>query len=693
MSDRKWNRREIIQSSVIGVQAAAIGWLALRDRSKPDETTGIGAMGWVDDPDGRAPVAATMPAFAETPAFRAVQGDEPKAVYLWDAYRRLNGINPPERDQGGVGSCVSFGTAAAIEATLANQIFLGFPGEFRDVAQEVIYAGSRVEIGGGRIRGDGSIGAWAAKFVVNYGIIARGVALGYDLTRYDESRCRGWGRSGVPDDLEREAKKFPVKDAAAVQSWSEAKRALVNAYGIAICSNRGFTMARDSRGICKPSGTWAHCYTGENWISGPTYRRIRDIKPGHTVYDHNGDERAVTEVFSREYSGNLARISVKGGVQTSMTEDHPVLVYRRVHHRARTMVMAGVVAGCEGDTFPGRCNQNFAPAWVHAKDVRPGDYLVSPAAATSDPISPRDGVEPSSELAWLFGFLIGDGYAVRGHKIGLRIGRSKPWRRAIEAFRLLGLKATIKRNPTFVEIRAYNSDLATWFSETFYDSDRQKIIPDWLMNWDRESLIEGLMAADGCNFKGRMIYSTISESLALQVRQILIGLGHRVVMNSKMPGKGAYANGKRQFGLEYRPDATRGSVQIHEGSALLKVKSILLLPYSGTVHNIEVEEAHSYIAGGYATHNCMALDGYHIDTDGREYGHITNSWGARAHTGPVGWGNPNLAGFWTDSKTIDGMLRQDDSWAFSGVTGFPARQIDWNVMADPRINRGRLLLA
>src|SRR5437763_1529398 len=74
--------------------------------------------------------------------------------------------------------------------------------EYRDLAQEVIYGGSRVEVGGGRLRGDGSVGAWAAKFVHDYGVVPRGVHGRYDLSRYDERRCREYGARGVPGDLE-----------------------------------------------------------------------------------------------------------------------------------------------------------------------------------------------------------------------------------------------------------------------------------------------------------------------------------------------------------------------------------------------------------------------------------------------------------------------------------------------------------
>jgi hypothetical protein len=75
--------------------------------------------------------------------------------------------------------------------------------------------------------------------------------------------------------------------------------------------------------------------------------------------------------------------------------------------------------------------------------------------------------------------------------------------------------------------------------------------------------------------------------------------------------------------------------------------------------------------------HCMCLDGYYVDEDGKEYGHIENSWGADAMTGPVGWGAPSTAGFWAQSKVVDRMLKAGDSWAFSAVTGFPARKIDW----------------
>ncbi len=80
----------------------------------------------------------------------------------------------------------------------------------------------------------------------------------------------------------------------------------------------------------------------------------------------------------------------------------------------------------------------------------------------------------------------------------------------------------------------------------------------------------------------------------------------------------------------------------------------------------------------------MHVDGYHQDGATRLYFHVENSWGTNYHTGPVGWGNPTPAGFWISSESIDRALRQGDSYAFSGATGFPARKLpDWFV-SEPR---------
>lgn len=238
-----------------------------------DAGPGGQATGWVRDDNAVKAFKATLaqPIFAGTPAGSA-SDPLPDHVYLWDAYVKIAGRLPPIFDQNPVGSCVSFGTARALERSLGWDIaFLKAPYEFAHVVEEVIYAGSRHEIGGDRIRptwndpnGDGSNGSWAAKFVTTYGVLPRGTYLAgkYVLDKYSPTLCRKWGAvgAGVPDDLEPDVKKFPTGSTAQVRNWEECKRSLANGYAVAECSNILMGQQRDANGVVKAySIRGGHC--------------------------------------------------------------------------------------------------------------------------------------------------------------------------------------------------------------------------------------------------------------------------------------------------------------------------------------------------------------------------------------------------------------------------------------------------
>lgn len=220
------------------------------------------AFGWVDKPDDvKAVVAAAgIPDFADTPAGKAVQGDEDR--FLWQAVRKVNDRGPPwypDVNQQSVGCCVGCGYKHSVDVCQAIQILSGRAAEWKPVAVEVIYGGSRVEVGGGQIGGDGSVGAWAAKWCRDYGVVPMAKYAGADLTEFSPARARQFGSRGVPADIEAEARKFPVKSTALVKTWEDVKRAVAQGYPVAVCSNQGFTMTRDAAGFARPSGQWAHC--------------------------------------------------------------------------------------------------------------------------------------------------------------------------------------------------------------------------------------------------------------------------------------------------------------------------------------------------------------------------------------------------------------------------------------------------
>lgn len=239
--------------------------------------------GWHKDPKEVALVQSrlTDPMFLTSICSRS-SNDIPDFVYLWKAAEQVLGAKLPGRNQGQVGSCVSFGTAAAIEHSMLAEIVLGDLEEFKPLCQEEIYGGSRVTIGGGQLRGDGSVGAWAAEYVNKYGILARGKYGSINCEKYDEEMCRLWGKKGVPNELLPEIKLHPVKTTSLVRNFTEAKKALASGYGISVCSNQGFDgMDRDANGFATPRGEWGHCMALIGYQTGS--------RPGGFILNSWGD--------------------------------------------------------------------------------------------------------------------------------------------------------------------------------------------------------------------------------------------------------------------------------------------------------------------------------------------------------------------------------------------------------------------
>lgn len=239
--------------------------------------------GWVDNPDARDATIATMrrPMIGDLPPLQ-----ENKDVFLFQIVRQVKGSDLSAGPQG-IGDCVSWGYEGLVDVIQCVQIFnalkaanlLGADGndpqrialtsQFEETATEPIYALSRVEYG--NLDGsydDGSVGAWAAKAIEVGGTLSRPTLKRAGLNpNYDKTRAKEWGAKGLPDHLEPIARQHRVKRVSQVTTFEQAAALIQNGYPVAVCSNQGFTMTRDSQGFCRASGTWYHCmlFEGVRW--------------------------------------------------------------------------------------------------------------------------------------------------------------------------------------------------------------------------------------------------------------------------------------------------------------------------------------------------------------------------------------------------------------------------------------------
>ena len=167
----------------------------------------------------------------------------------------------PYNERQTTGDCVSHGTRNACDVSRAVEIHLN------NEKESWIARGATEAIYGARGHGgQGMSCSRAATFVSQSGgIVVRknyhGIA---DFSKYNGNLGANWGTKGLPDPVIDLANDHQIKTTSLVQTIEEARDALANGYGLAVCSNFGFSNKRDKKGISSPSGSWAHCMA---WIA------------------------------------------------------------------------------------------------------------------------------------------------------------------------------------------------------------------------------------------------------------------------------------------------------------------------------------------------------------------------------------------------------------------------------------------
>lgn len=158
------------------------------------------------------------------------------------------------------GTCVGQGTYRALQDSLYRQIDDGEIGIPVEIAYEPIYGGSRVNIGKGKIRGDGSIGAWAAQWLAMYGMTPRAMYGTIDLSNPHEELAVRWGNPGVgvPRDVISASADFKVA-AHKCETTDDIADALAAGYGVAVCADQVYGDTRDQNGMTRPASRGGHC--------------------------------------------------------------------------------------------------------------------------------------------------------------------------------------------------------------------------------------------------------------------------------------------------------------------------------------------------------------------------------------------------------------------------------------------------
>ena len=278
-----------------------------------------------------------------------------------------------------------------------------------------------------------------------------------------------------------------------------------------------------------PSSFWKYCFPGNTLVATPNSQvAIKKLKVGSRVVNADGEIGVVQETKKRYFSGDLVTIKATGTLPFKATDEHPVLVAR---DRAST------------------------PAWVAAKDIRIGDYLLVPKLQLADaPTSleweappraigrnPKLGMplELTEDVLYLFGRFLADGCAslfTEGkYERGIcMIADGKE--QLPELQHLVEIIEDAIGAARVVELdRSYRIDfgklyVAKKFAQWFGRKAHRKHIPEFIMNLTDPALIlsfvRGYFFGDGHvvsagKSRGSIVASSASKKLILQLQLLL----------------------------------------------------------------------------------------------------------------------------------------------------------------------------
>jgi len=379
-------------------------------------------------------------------------------------------------------------------------------------------------------------------------------------------------------------------------------------------------------------------------------KNIENIEENEHVYTHKGQIKKVTNVYKRDYEGDLIVIKPHYGLESiRLTPEHPVLVFPR---RRKGTWIWGKRRLLFGD------GAIWTPAWSLAK----GDFLFVPFPEREDKtfiliedyFEPEDLVKdngmvvlkgrnqfgatfphPSAnkhknvidvddDFLFILGLYIAEGcWTPQGPDFSLDTREVELQNRLIQSMeRKFGITGTVHLKSRHRWSCRYNdrmigrllSRLCGWRSNN-------KHIPAWALWLPPEKLwklLEGMFLGDG-HFRQveqtYLSYSTVSENLANDLQTALIGLGIMPYLNRATRGdfeiKIYRPNlGKIAFLHDYELEpALKKSSRLENvsGGLAIPIKSIDVISYVGPVYNLEVEEDESYMISNVAVHNCMPV--------------------------------------------------------------------------------------
>ncbi len=181
---------------------------------------------------------------------------------------------------------------------------------------------------------------------------------------------------------------------------------------------------------------------------------------------------------------------------------------------------------------------------------------------------------------------------------------------------VLGLESRESVRETTRTVTIGKSSAAIVFAELCGRGARAKRVPEAIFSAPPEvasAFLAAVVKGDGHRYAdGKVTVTTVSERLAWDLVWLALRLGflpslyvHEQSTSAKIQGRGVKRS-PRQFTLVWREKETkRRSWRSDDRFWYVPIREVTRRPYEGWVYNLEAEGRHTYLANGFAVHNCQ----------------------------------------------------------------------------------------
>ena len=423
---------------------------------------------------------------------------------------------------------------------------------------------------------------------------------------------------------------------------------------------------------CFPRGTLITMASGDQVA-------IEDVRVGDGVLAHDGSFREVTQLLPSTGLAEAVLVHAWGFTSQLSTENHPYLVQRGL----RTGVPGGRAAQMSADTLE----------WVPAAELLPTDVVLSPVRSL-----PLESTTPT-ELGWLLGLYLAEGsprYSAgvaypSGTAFSLHEKEAALAERIERAAQLMDPKArcaVYRSNGAGITVRLASRQVSEWLEHCGGRGSSTKCLHPCVFQQSVgfcRAVLAGWAQGDGSHDKdmGVLRVATSSERLSRQMQNLAASCGVLAALHLyERPTNFKY---QRIWYISFSGDAADAIQECREQQHFSKqsklffwdkylctsVRAVVPAGHLEEKYNFEVEGAHSYVAGGYAVHNCEHMvntpgailpDGQKVFVynDFPKFFDISFVWVGADRTARVMWymgDTPNLASMPSRPTSISEMLK------------------------------------